>query len=158
MLQQRQLQQRGQIAHQLRGDDEHQNGDQHRAEGNRLQAFHALHSGRHVPQGDVFQEAKGRMDFRPQHNHRQQRDQHQDRAHQPQRLGTDGVEIHLADVHIDRAFGAGHSVRIFFTPRALSEDLRPAMLGAIKGQTATLDQHPATDDVIHHQQQEPDSD
>ena len=63
VLQQRQLQQSRQIAHQLGGNDKHQNGNQHRAEGNRLDTFHALHGGGDIPQRDILQEAERRMDF-----------------------------------------------------------------------------------------------
>ena len=47
---------------------------------------------------------------------------------------------------------------LFFATCALGEDLRPSVLGAIERQAAPLDQHPAADDVIDHQQQEPDGD
>src|SRR5699024_11026128 len=63
VLQNRQFQQRGQIAQQLRGDDKHQNGNQHRTEGNRLQTFYALYRGGDIPQRNIFEEAESGMDF-----------------------------------------------------------------------------------------------
>ncbi len=63
MLQQRQLEQRRHIAYQLGGDDKHQNRDQYRAQRNRLNAFHALHRGAGIPQPNIFQEAKSRMNL-----------------------------------------------------------------------------------------------
>ena len=96
------------------------------------------------------------MNFRPQEDHRQKGNQHQEGAHQAQRLGTDGIQIQFDLVRIHRAFRAVNMGWLFLATGTLSEDLCPAMLGAVKGQTAALDQHPAPDHVIHHQQQEPD--
>ena len=39
----------------------------------------------------------------------------------------------------------------FFTPCALRQHFGTSMLGAVKRQPAALDQHPAADNVIHHQ-------
>ena len=158
MLEDRQFQQRGQVAHQLSGDDQHQNGNQHRAKRDRLKAFHPLYRRGHVPQRDILKEAKRRMNFRPQHDDRQQRDQHQQGTHKPQRLGTDGIEIDLADLRLHRSFRAADVNRLIFAAGALSENFRATMAGPVEGQPAALDQHPAADDVIDHQQQEPDGD
>ncbi len=96
------------------------------------------------------------MDLRPQEDHRQEGNQHQDGANQTQGLGTDGIQIQFDLIRLRRTFGTVNVVWLLLTPRALGEDLRPAMLGTVKRQTAALDQHPAADNVIHHQQQEPD--
>ncbi|CNU94284.1 Uncharacterised protein [Salmonella enterica subsp. enterica serovar Bovismorbificans] len=48
--------------------------------------------------------------------------------------------------------------RFFFAARALRQHFRPTMFGAVKSQSASLDQHPAANDVIDDQQQEPDGD
>ena len=98
------------------------------------------------------------MNFRPQNNHRQQGYQHQQRADQAQGLGTDGVEVDFADFRFDRAFGAGGVGGIFFAAGALGEDFRTAVFGAIEGQTPTLNQHPTANNMVNHQQQEPDGD
>ena len=47
---------------------------------------------------------------------------------------------------------------LIFAAGALSENFRATMAGPVEGQPAALDQHPAADDVIDHQQQEPDGD
>ncbi|CAH0290180.1 hypothetical protein SRABI106_03490 [Rahnella aquatilis] len=159
MLQQRQFQQCGQITHQLRGDNQHQNGDQHRSEGDRLHAFHPLNRRRNLPEMNIFQEREGRVDFRPQEDHRDQRDQRQQRTHQPQRLGRDGIQIHHRFLNLDRAFIAGADLMaIFLTAGALIQHFRTALLGAFEGDTTSLNQHPAADNVINHQQHEPDGD
>ena len=49
-------------------------------------------------------------------------------------------------------------VWLFFTACALGQNFGAAMLGTVKRQTTTLDQHSATDDMVDHQQQEPDGD
>ncbi|MND88306.1 hypothetical protein D3C80_803270 [compost metagenome] len=46
--------------------------------------------------------------------------------------------------------------RFFFTACALSQNIGPALLGAVKGDTSPLDQHPAANNVVNHQQEEPD--
>ncbi len=84
MLQQGQLQQRREVPDQLGGDDEDQNGNQDCAERNRLQTLHALYRRGYIPEGDVLQEAKRRMNFRPQEDNGEQGDQHQDGSYQPQ--------------------------------------------------------------------------
>ncbi len=96
------------------------------------------------------------MNFRPQEDHRQQGNQHQDGTHQSQRLGTDGIQIQFDLVGIHRAFRAVDMGWLFLAPGALGKDLRPAMLGAVEGQAAALNQHPAADYVVDHQKQEPD--
>ncbi|MND88305.1 hypothetical protein D3C80_803260 [compost metagenome] len=63
MLQYRQLQQGRQVTHQLHGNDQHQDGDQYRTQGDWMRGFHAVDRRRHVPQGDVFQEGEGRVNF-----------------------------------------------------------------------------------------------
>ena len=63
MLQQCQLKQRGHIAHQLSGDDKHQNSNQHRTQGNWLNRLHALYRCTDIPQLNILQEAEGRVNF-----------------------------------------------------------------------------------------------
>ena len=46
---------------------------------------------------------------------------------------------------------------VIFPASTLSENFRPSMFRAVEGQPAALDQHPAANDVVDHQQQEPDS-
>ena len=115
-----------------------------------------MYRGRYVPQRDVFQEAKRGVNFRPQEDHRQQGNQHQDGAYQSQGLGTDGIQIQLDFVSFRRAFCAVDMVWLFLATRTLGEDLCPSVLGTVERQTAALDQHPAAYHVIHHQKQEPD--
>ena len=45
----------------------------------------------------------------------------------------------------------------FFTTCTLRQHFCASVFGAVKSQTTALDKHPAADDVINHQQQEPDS-
>ncbi|MNH16831.1 hypothetical protein D3C79_764810 [compost metagenome] len=119
--------------------------------------IHAVNRGADVPQGDVFKESEGGMDLRPQDDHRHQRDHGQDRTHQSQRLGADGVQIDLRIIHVHRAFGTVRRMRRFlFASGALRQDIGAALLGAVEGDTAPLDQHPATDNMVNHQQEEPD--
>ncbi|MNG81666.1 hypothetical protein D3C79_403190 [compost metagenome] len=44
----------------------------------------------------------------------------------------------------------------FFAFGTLRQDIGTALLGTVKGDAAALDQHPAADNVVNHQQQEPD--
>ena len=46
------------------------------------------------------------MNFRPQEDYRQEGYQHQDGTHQPQGLGTDGIQIQFDLVRVYRAFRA----------------------------------------------------
>ena len=112
MLQQRQLQQRRHIAHQLGGNDKDQDGDQHGTQRNGLYALDALHRGAGIPQRNVVEEAERGVDLRPQHNHRHQRNQRQNRADQPQRLRADRIQIdnRLFDFH---SIGADGGLLLF---------------------------------------------
>ncbi len=46
--------------------------------------------------------------------------------------------------------------RLLFTARSLGKDFGPAVFRPVEGQATALDQHPAADHVVDHQQQEPD--
>ncbi|MNL67261.1 hypothetical protein D3C87_1918270 [compost metagenome] len=63
MLQQRQFQQGWEISHQLGSDNQDQNRYQHCTEGYRFNAFDTLNGRGGIPQRNVLQEAKRRVDF-----------------------------------------------------------------------------------------------
>ena len=96
------------------------------------------------------------MDFRPQHNDGQQRDQHQNGTDQAQGLGTNGIQIQLRFIDLHRSFRAEHMGWLFFAARTLGENFGTTVFRPVEGQTTTLNQHPAANNVVDHQQQEPD--
>ncbi|MNS51041.1 hypothetical protein D3C72_837050 [compost metagenome] len=151
MLEQGELHQPRQVAGGDHRQDEGEGGQHQILQGDGGELLYAGHLAAHLPHLDAAEEAEGRVEIRPLHHHQHGEAQHQQGAHQAQRLGADGVQIQLGLLHHVRDLGA----EIVLVTLPLGQDLGPFALGAIEGEAAALDQHPAMGQVVDQQAAEP---
>lgn len=101
------------------------------------------------------------MQFGPEQNTGYRGNHGQNRTDQPDRLRTDGIEVNdlLFNInHTFRTVGIAVDAAVIITFCPLRQNFSTALFGAFKGDTAALDQHPAGDNVVDHQQHKPDGD
>ncbi len=153
MLEQGQLHQARQIAGGDHGQDEGECRQHQILQCDGDDLLDAADLAAYLPHLDAAQEAERRVEFGPLHHHQHGEAQHQQGAHQPEGLGTDGVQIQFGVLHHVRDLGAELVVSLF--PAALGQDLGSLALGSLEGESTTLDQHPAVRQIVDEQATQP---